>query len=294
MLRNCRIFSAPLWSFPWPAWRSPPPLPPPRSPGPAPPSGADLTNGPTPTRKPPATRSITSPSVPAADQTDHRQDRRFPAPPTCRPAGGAGKGRHDAVSHGDRRCRAGGQPRVKPGELKFTGAVPPTSTWQGQQVERQGHRRTQPPDGAARQRHRRGPRADGSGTTFIWTNYLAKVSPEWKQKVGEGTADAVAHRNGRKTTRVSPPSSSAFRRPSATSSTPRQTEQDDLRPGAERRRQFRRPRRPHLHTAPPAPIGASRPSTKSSPARRAGRLADFRRHVHSLAQGPGPAGTGPR
>ncbi len=31
-------------------------------------------------------------------------------------------------------------------------------------------------------------RADGSGTTFIFTNYLSKVSPEWKTKVGEGTA----------------------------------------------------------------------------------------------------------
>jgi len=31
-------------------------------------------------------------------------------------------------------------------------------------------------------------RSDGSGTTFIWTNYLSKVSPQWKSKVGEGTA----------------------------------------------------------------------------------------------------------
>jgi phosphate transport system substrate-binding protein len=31
-------------------------------------------------------------------------------------------------------------------------------------------------------------RSDGSGTTFIWTNYLSKVSPEWKEKVGENTA----------------------------------------------------------------------------------------------------------
>ncbi len=31
-------------------------------------------------------------------------------------------------------------------------------------------------------------RSDGSGTTFIWTNYLSKVSPEWKQKVGDGTS----------------------------------------------------------------------------------------------------------
>jgi phosphate transport system substrate-binding protein len=31
-------------------------------------------------------------------------------------------------------------------------------------------------------------RSDGSGTTFIWTNYLSKVSPEWKAKVSEGTS----------------------------------------------------------------------------------------------------------
>jgi phosphate transport system substrate-binding protein len=31
-------------------------------------------------------------------------------------------------------------------------------------------------------------RSDGSGTTFNWVNYLSKVSAEWKDKVGEGTA----------------------------------------------------------------------------------------------------------
>jgi phosphate transport system substrate-binding protein len=31
-------------------------------------------------------------------------------------------------------------------------------------------------------------RADGSGTTFIFTNYLSKVSPDWKSKVGESTS----------------------------------------------------------------------------------------------------------
>ena len=31
-------------------------------------------------------------------------------------------------------------------------------------------------------------RADGSGTTFIWTNYLSKVSREFKETIGEGTA----------------------------------------------------------------------------------------------------------
>src|SRR5208282_6843267 len=31
-------------------------------------------------------------------------------------------------------------------------------------------------------------RSDGSGTTFIFTDYLSKVSPEWKDKVGASTA----------------------------------------------------------------------------------------------------------
>jgi len=31
-------------------------------------------------------------------------------------------------------------------------------------------------------------RSDGSGTSYIWTDYLSKVSPEWQQKVGKGTS----------------------------------------------------------------------------------------------------------
>ncbi len=31
-------------------------------------------------------------------------------------------------------------------------------------------------------------RSDGSGTTYIWVDYLSKVSPEWQQKVGRGTS----------------------------------------------------------------------------------------------------------
>ena len=31
-------------------------------------------------------------------------------------------------------------------------------------------------------------RSDGSGTTYIWVDYLAKVSKEWEQKVGRGTS----------------------------------------------------------------------------------------------------------
>lgn len=31
-------------------------------------------------------------------------------------------------------------------------------------------------------------RSDGSGTTYIWTDYLSKISPEWKSKVGANTS----------------------------------------------------------------------------------------------------------
>ena len=31
-------------------------------------------------------------------------------------------------------------------------------------------------------------RSDGSGTTYIWVDYLSKVSPEWKKKVGVATS----------------------------------------------------------------------------------------------------------
>ena len=31
-------------------------------------------------------------------------------------------------------------------------------------------------------------RSDGSGTTYIWTDYLSKVSPEWQSQAGKGTS----------------------------------------------------------------------------------------------------------
>jgi len=31
-------------------------------------------------------------------------------------------------------------------------------------------------------------RADGSGTTYVWTSYLSEVSPDWKSKVGAATS----------------------------------------------------------------------------------------------------------
>jgi phosphate transport system substrate-binding protein len=33
-------------------------------------------------------------------------------------------------------------------------------------------------------------RSDGSGTTYIWTDYLSKISPEWEKKVGRGPSPA--------------------------------------------------------------------------------------------------------
>ena len=31
-------------------------------------------------------------------------------------------------------------------------------------------------------------RSDGSGTTYVWTDYLSKISPEWSSQVGKGTS----------------------------------------------------------------------------------------------------------
>ena len=63
-------------------------------------------------------------------------------------------------------------------------------------------------------------RADGSGTTFGFTNYLSKVNAEWKEKVGEGKAVNWPTGAGGKATKAWPPSWVACPTPSATSSTP--------------------------------------------------------------------------
>src|SRR6266542_4420744 len=78
---------------------------------------------------------------------------------------------------------------VRPGELKLTGPVLANiylgkiTKWNDPAVAKinQG---VKLPDSEITVVHR----SDGSGTTFIWVNYLSKVSPEWKQKVGEGTS----------------------------------------------------------------------------------------------------------
>lgn len=78
---------------------------------------------------------------------------------------------------------------IEPGQLKLTGTVlgdiflGKIARWNDPAIKALNP--TLPlPDAAIAQVRR----ADGSGTTFIFTNYLSKVSPEWKSKVGEGTA----------------------------------------------------------------------------------------------------------
>ena len=52
-------------------------------------------------------------------------------------------------------------------------------------MERPGHHQHQPGVNLPAQNITVVRRSDGSGTTFIWTNYLSRVSEEWKTKVGE-------------------------------------------------------------------------------------------------------------
>lgn len=82
-------------------------------------------------------------------------------------------------------------PGVKPGELKFTGAVladiylGKIQSWSDQAITKLNPGLSLP-NANITVVHR----SDGSGTTFNWVNYLSKVSPEWKEKVGEGTSVA--------------------------------------------------------------------------------------------------------
>ena len=78
---------------------------------------------------------------------------------------------------------------IKPGELKLTGSLlgdiylGKVTKWDDPAIKQLNPTVALPSDTIMVVR-----RADGSGTTFIWTNYLSKVSPEFKAKVGEGTA----------------------------------------------------------------------------------------------------------
>ena len=78
---------------------------------------------------------------------------------------------------------------LKPGQLKLTGAVlgdiylGKVTKWSDAAITGLNPGVALPDAAIAVVR-----RADGSGTTFIFTNYLSKVSPAWKEQVGEGTA----------------------------------------------------------------------------------------------------------
>ena len=78
---------------------------------------------------------------------------------------------------------------IQPGQLKLTGAVlgdiflGKLTKWNDPAITALNPGVALPDAAIAVVR-----RADGSGTSFNFTNYLSKVNPEWKSKVGEGTA----------------------------------------------------------------------------------------------------------
>ena len=78
---------------------------------------------------------------------------------------------------------------VKPGQLKLTGTVladiylGKITKWNDPAITALNPG-VKLPDGVITPVHR----ADGSGTSFIFTNYLSKVNADWKAKIGEGTA----------------------------------------------------------------------------------------------------------
>lgn len=78
---------------------------------------------------------------------------------------------------------------IAPGQLKLSGAVlgdiylGKIAKWSDPAIKALNPTLSLPDEAIAPVR-----RADGSGTSFIFTNYLSKVNPEWKDKVGTGTA----------------------------------------------------------------------------------------------------------
>jgi len=77
---------------------------------------------------------------------------------------------------------------VQPGQLKLTGAVladiylGKITKWNAQPIAALNPG-VKLPDADITVVHR----ADSSGTSFLWTDYLSKTSPEWKSNVGAGT-----------------------------------------------------------------------------------------------------------
>ena len=78
---------------------------------------------------------------------------------------------------------------IEPGQLRLTGTVMADMTmgkikkWNDPAIVALNPKLTMPDQDILIVR-----RADGSGTTFIWTSYLSKVNKEFKDTIGEGTA----------------------------------------------------------------------------------------------------------
>ena len=78
---------------------------------------------------------------------------------------------------------------IQPGQLRFTGKLladiylGKVTKWNDPAIT-QLNPGVKLPDQTITVVHR----SDGSGTTFLWTNYLSKVHPEFKSTVGEGTS----------------------------------------------------------------------------------------------------------
>jgi phosphate transport system substrate-binding protein len=78
---------------------------------------------------------------------------------------------------------------IKPGELVFTGELlgniylGKVKTWNDPAIAKLNPKLKLPSAAITVVR-----RSDGSGTTFLWTDYLSKTNAEWKTKAGSGTA----------------------------------------------------------------------------------------------------------
>ena len=78
---------------------------------------------------------------------------------------------------------------IKPGELVFSGELlgdiylGKVKTWNDPAIAKLNPKLKLPADAITVVR-----RSDGSGTTFLWTDYLSKSNAEWKTKAGSGTA----------------------------------------------------------------------------------------------------------
>ena len=78
---------------------------------------------------------------------------------------------------------------IKPGELVFSGELlgdiylGKVKKWDDPAIAKLNPKLKLPSDAITVVR-----RSDGSGTTFLWTDYLSKANAEWKAKAGSGTA----------------------------------------------------------------------------------------------------------